>query len=581
MAEFQQVGNNGPTIAGSECQMVAASATRVYTIETGLVRALDFDGTDWAQVGNAFVISGLSSSEGKGIAIHDSGDVSITYENNGSEVRRLSFDGTNWTSGNPTSIGGDIKTCCSINTDDVVIFNTTTGELRAWEYDGANFAQVGGSNFYTIGGFPSHVGMTQMAPDRIAFLDDVNEELRMLELNGSSWSPVGNALAVDSFSGQVSLTRFGDSSVIVSYGNTFINLLQIYEFDGADWSKTFEQAQATRAALAVLSDTQIAVRYAPFLITTLEFRTNPAITANQLGNSFPETFNASGLSACKLELNNDSAVVIAKSGFSADSFIAAFSFDGTDWSQEGNKFTSIPDFNTLGVTLLVDNRVAYIDNSVDLKIYDYVDPDWFEGGIPLDLGFAFISNPWIVSLDPQQELIAFVDVSNDSLRTYQFGGVSWSQVGNALNVSPLGTLSMAALSDSKVVIFDSDTKAFRTFNWDGSDWTEEGPEFLVSGINLTGQFSAMAALSSTRIAFQSNSGAFLRVYDYLGNNEWEMKYGNLFMEGITTIVALSATRFATADTGTNTLRMWEIVETSGVVSLFWEELGPNAVQGAS
>jgi len=583
MAEFQQVGNNGPNIAGSECQMVAASPSRIYTIETGLIRALDWDGADWAQTGNSFAISGLSSSEGKGIALHDSGEVTVTYHASSfaGRIRRLSFDGTDWAAGNETNVGGNLKTCCSINIDDVVVFNDTSNELRAWEYVGGFFQQINGSNFYTINASASHVAIAQMTSDRIAFLDDLDEEIRMLRFDGAAWSQIGNGLAIPAFSGQISFVKFTENVVILSYGSSLINLIEMYEFDGSDWVKTFSQEQAVSAAMATLSDTQIAFRYAPFLLTTLEYRENPVFQVTLQGNATPVTLNAGGLATCRLAPEDEDSVVIAKSGLSSDGFIRVYNFDGIDWSQVGNSYTSVPDFNSIGVALLGDGRIGYIDNTVDLRALDFSNPDWIEVGTPFDLGFMFVDSPALTSLDSQQGLLAHCDSPNDSLRTYQFDGASWSQVGDSLSTSPMGTAPIAALSGTKMVMYDSDTRALRTFNWDGSDWTEEGAEFALYGINLTGQLAAIAALSSTRIVFQSNSGSFLRIYDYLGDNEWEMKYGNLYIGNRAGIVGLSPTKFATVDDGTDTIRMWYISESVATPSLFWTELGPNAEQGAS
>jgi len=74
---------------------------------------------------------------------------------------------------------------------------------------------------------------------------------------------------------------------------------------------------------------------------------------------------------------------------------------------------------------------------------------------------------------------------------------------------------LAPLTSSLVAFVDATNKQLRTYDFNGSTWSQTGSSFSITGAN----FSALATLSSSSVAFFDNSNAQLRAYgetsDYL------------------------------------------------------------------
>ena len=86
----------------------------------------------------------------------------------------------------------------------------------------------------------------------------------------------------------------------------------------------------------------------------------------------------------------------------------------------------------------------------------------------------------------------------------------WSQVGNDLNIADVNRSALAALSSTRVAFIDNFNDDLRVYDFDGTDWSQVGNELAVSGVGGP----ALAPLSSTRVAFIDGFNDDLRVYDF-------------------------------------------------------------------
>ncbi|MFW9871942.1 MAG: hypothetical protein ACFFG0_02495 [Candidatus Thorarchaeota archaeon] len=150
--------------------------------------------------------------------------------------------------------------------------------------------------------------------------------------------------------------------------------------------------------------------------------------------------------------------------------------------------------------------------------------------------------------------IAYIDNTDDNLKTYRFNGDGFVQVGNSLNISGAGTKSViTALDSSNIAFIDNANSEIRKYNWDGTDWTLVG-----SGLSISGMGDAtITALDSSNIAFIDNTNQDLRVYNWTGST-WNQTGNDLNISGIfgTRLAALNRTDIAFIDHNLTSLRLY-------------------------
>jgi hypothetical protein len=225
--------------------------------------------------------------------------------------------------------------------------------------------------------------------------------------------------------------------------------------------------------------------------------------------------------------------------------------DYLKWEQVGNDL-NVSGAGTGKITALSSTRIAFIDTTnEDLRTYDFDGTDWSQTGN--DLNISGIHTLSITALSSTR--IAFIDVTNEDLRTYDFDGTDWSQVGNDLNISGADQApSITALSSTRIAFIDGNNDDIRTYDFDGTDWSQVGNDLNISGMGLP----RVTALSSTRIAFIDVTNEDLRTYDFDGT-DWSQVGNDLNISGIgvLSITALSSTRIAFIDTTNEDLRTYD------------------------
>jgi hypothetical protein len=224
--------------------------------------------------------------------------------------------------------------------------------------------------------------------------------------------------------------------------------------------------------------------------------------------------------------------------------------DGRIWAQAGNSL-SIATVGTPALAGLTSTRVAFIDNTNDqLRTYDFDGTNWSQVGNSLSI--ATVGTPALASLTSTR--VAFIDGENDQLRTYDFDGTNWSQVGNSLSITAINFPSLASLSSTRVAFIDPVNAQLRTYDFDGTNWSQVGNSLSISGIGNP----ALAGLSSTRVAFIDATNDQLRTYDFDGTN-WSQVGNSLTITNVGTpaLAFLSSTRVAFIDGTNDQLRTYD------------------------
>ena len=226
------------------------------------------------------------------------------------------------------------------------------------------------------------------------------------------------------------------------------------------------------------------------------------------------------------------------------------------------------DLNIAGIGLpalaaLNSTRVAFIDDTNnDLRTYDFDGTDWAQVGN--DLNIAGVGVPKLAALSSTR--VAFIDGTNEDLRTYDFDGTDWAQVGNDLNIAGIGAPTLAALSSTRVAFIDETNEDLRTYEFDGTDWAQVGNDLNIAGVVSS---PSLAALSSTRVAFVTDGAPEeLRTYDFDGT-DWA-QVGNDFTIagiGITGLAALNSTDVVFIDSTLEKLRVYRFDGTD------WAQVG--------
>jgi hypothetical protein len=208
------------------------------------------------------------------------------------------------------------------------------------------------------------------------------------------------------------------------------------------------------------------------------------------------------------------------------------------WAQVGSS-AAISTVGTPAVATLSSNRIAFIDDTNDsLRTYEWNGSTWAQVGS--SLAIATVGIPALTALSPNR--VAFIDATNDTLRTYEWNGSIWAQVGSGLSVSSLAP-ALATLSPNRIAFIDVASSALRTYEWNGSTWTQVGSSLSITSVSN----SALTALSPNRVAFIDGSNDSLRTYEWNGST-WTQVGSSLAVTAVApALTTLSTTRVALVD----------------------------------
>jgi hypothetical protein len=180
---------------------------------------------------------------------------------------------------------------------------------------------------------------------------------------------------------------------------------------------------------------------------------------------------------------------------------------------KGDASTSIATVGSVEMTSLSYKDIAFIDSSNDeLRYYRNINGTGFAlqgSGLSIAGMSGSIS---ICALSSTR--IAFIDQGNEDLRAYDWGGASWSQTGNDLNISGISTTYICALSSTRIALVTQGIDELRTYDFDGTDWAQTG-----NGLSITNP-DRIVTLGLNRIALEI--GSRLRAYIFDGT-DWTLQ----------------------------------------------------------
>lgn len=440
-------GNAGPPALSS------LSSSRVAFVDAFLdsLRAYDFDGTDWSQVGNALGIGtvgypALTKLTSTRIAFVDSA---------GAQLRTYDFNGTNWSQvGNSFSIGGIVYPFLTgLSSNTVAFVDDGNDSLRTYEFDGTNWSQVGSSLSISNVDWPA---LATISSDTIAFVDHTNEQLRTYKFDGNTWSQVGNSFSLGSIN-VPALTAL--SSNRVAFLDSQGGKIKLYDFDGTDWSLNGNTLTINNNSVAITAMSPTRVGYVDS--STDEIRTYDVNETKY----FNLVKSGAGTAALSGDITVDNDLTISGGTFNTNSKTLTLggNYNNSGTFTAGNglvNFTAGDSGNTITGTMTGSSKFNNIT-------FDNTDGEWTFGGNAVEVLKNFTVTNGAVTA-PSNTL----SVGGDFVNT---PGTSGSFVHNS------GTVVLNTSAKSKVV---GDT-TFNNFTVATDDKKVEfgaGDTFTVNGL---------------------------------------------------------------------------------------------------
>jgi putative cell wall-binding protein len=243
-----------------------------------------------------------------------------------------------------------------------------------------------------------------------------------------------------------------------------------------------------------------------------------------------------------------------------DGAFSAFTFDGTNWTQNGNSQTVFP-MGYIAITALNATDVAYFDSFDSLYTYRFDGTNWSQVGNGLLIGsFDF---PALAALNGTD--VALSGDGASQLATYRFDGTNWSQVGNGLALGGVFVRDIAALNSTDVAFVDDGNDELRTYRFDGTNWSQVGNSLPIAG----GTNPRIAEYNGTDIAYIDDANDDLRIYRFDGTN-WSQVGNDLNIPGtlgFTGLTYLGNGNFAFSDEIVDDLRTYHFDGTN------WSQVG--------
>lgn len=255
--------------------IVAIGATTADGTQSnmGKVRILEFDGTNWQQLGSDIFGEAEGDQSGTSVSLSADGKtVAIgakANDGNGSQsghVRIYEYDGTNWIqlgqdidgeaigdfSGQSVSLSSDGRTV-AISAASNDGNGLTSGHVRIYEYDGIDWAQLGADIDGESAGDASGISASLSADGGTVAIGAVSNygsawesgHVRVFRYNGTSWQQLGADIDGEAKSDQsgwaVSLSSDGNIVAIGAprsgpNGNDYGHV-RIFQYNGGSWTQ--------------------------------------------------------------------------------------------------------------------------------------------------------------------------------------------------------------------------------------------------------------------------------------------------------------------------------------------------------
>lgn len=246
-------------------------------------------------------------------------------------------------------------------------------------------------------------------------------ELQGFDFDGADWVTDGNPVTVPVIgTPEQGITGLSASTVAYCSGETGVDTLRKYEFDGDGWAMVGNEFSVAldRPAIAALSTSRVALLDKTAGLRTYEFD----------GSDWAQTGNAlAGVATGESSLAALSATRVVRWDVGS---LQAYDFDGTDWAPVGASGSAGGSDGRGCVAAMTGARVVYLDTSQKrLKVFDFDGSAWTEIGNYLALG-GVLSNVSIGVIS--EDSIVFTDINLGVMQGYQFDGTNWATLGNSL-----------------------------------------------------------------------------------------------------------------------------------------------------
>jgi len=222
---------------------------------------------------------------------------------------------------------------------------------------------------------------------------------------------------------------------------------------------------------------------------------------------------------------------------------------------------------TPAITALNETDIAFIDSSNDdLRTYRWNEDTGVWSQIGSDLIVSSTGNPAIVALNSTD--IAFIDDINDDLRVYRWTEATglWVQVGNDLNIPNVTFPTLAKLNSTDVAMIDATNDSLRTYSFDGTDWALVGNGLAIVSVSTP----TLTGLNGTDVAYIDGTNDDLRTYRFDGT-DWAQVGNDLNIPLVNspTLTTLNGTDVAMINGATRHLQTYRFDGTD------WVQVGKN------
>ncbi|TNF65647.1 MAG: DUF4347 domain-containing protein, partial [Gammaproteobacteria bacterium] len=484
LGTYLDFSGDGNVFIASEIDQTASIRPVVY----------EYNGTDWVQRG----VVPLGSVRWKTITISDDGErialgAPLETSNSG-RVRIYDWDGANWNQVGGTIAGlvgeGRLGTDLDFNEDGsrIVIGERHTnqvGNTLVYEYNGSAWVQVG----TTLTNLGQRVAM-RADGELIAVGDENNDQVRIFKWNGTDWSLVSTALA-----GEASGDRYGWDVALGHDATRLAVGANLNDGNGADSGhvRIYELTTDTASTPVIYTEGDPATQVYPFFSvvdpddTNIESATI-AITGGTftLGEdylAFTDTanitgsFNASTGILTLIGTDTKAAYELALASVTYENVS-----DNPDTTQRQIDFY-VNDGDVQSNVATVNIDVVAVNDAPEV----YVDIEQIGSDIT---GIASGDNfgaSVAYSLDGTRVAVGspFYDgggSNNGSVSVYEFDGTSWNQVGSTIEGAStddhLGRSVALDEDGSRLIVgayqINGNAGYVGVYEFDGSNWNQVG-----------------------------------------------------------------------------------------------------------
>lgn len=300
--------------------------------------------------------------------------------NSGSSVfsPTVSTDAVNWSQvGSSAAVTNLVSPrMAALSSTRIVLWNNGAGNKRfeVWDFDGTNWSLTA----TLAAGTQNNACVARVTASRFVSYDENLARMRVYNISGSTISSVGNFLDL---SGPASPRALGlaENQWVITDG--FSSSLRVYSFDGTNITQVgseFANAGGSNSAMARLTDTRIVLydQISGNRYRILDWNGTSWSVFATIGSQSADSRSLAGLASDKFAVFNDTTDVLSVLQLSGTSLVDL----GINLTISGSSSSAIGGLNT--------SRVAWVDDTNDsLRTYDFG-----SGPSSQDLTVPLISN---------------------------------------------------------------------------------------------------------------------------------------------------------------------------------------------